>query len=439
MPDTNESNKTTSKGISRRNFFKGAGLLAATAAMAQLPLTGNNTVQAATANSINDLYEISKDFKRFDQKNEMFCRMEWDPKFMPPPKPLINTSMPGYSVLDQAAGFAGWTGTNSLGTQFGWRSGDEGFYSWASLGNTKPPQEPWQASPEEAAHVIKLYAQDLGIAATGITTVDIRFFYSHYFHRGTKKYGEIKISDTATKAELLPDGTRVIPSSMKYVIVMLASMPYEMMATAPYGVSHGGTGFGYSIMALYAATMAEFIRGLGYNAIPLGGDTALCVPQAIAAGLGEAGRNGMLISKVGARVRIFRVMTDLPLATDKPINLGVREFCKSCEKCARECPAQAIPYGDMTTEGPNISNHHGIKKWYVNAEKCRLFWNENGGITCIRCIATCPYNKPDGYWTHALGNKIAPILGGTLVTIDDMMGYGKIVETKDYWKRPLRN
>lgn len=437
MQKSNDTGKNTGKGISRRNFFKGAGLIAATAAMAQLPVTGSKTVQAATANSIDDLYEISKNLKRFDQRNEMFARMEWDPKFMPPPKPLVNADTPGYSVLDSAAGWATWTVTNALGTVWGWRSGDEGLYSWSTLGVAKPPQKPWEATPEEAAHAVKLFNRDIGVSATGITTLDIRWVYSNWFHRGTKKSGKIEISETATKAELLEDGTRVIPAKMKYVIVMLENMPYEMVCTSPYAPANGAAGLGYSKMAFYAATVAEFIRGLGYNAIPLAGDTALCIPQAIEAGLGEVGRNGMLISTIGPRVRIYRVITDLPLATDKPVNLGVREFCKSCKKCARECPSQAIPEGDMTTEGPNISSHNGVKKWYVDCEKCRLFWNENGGNACIRCVAACPYNKPDNFWTHELGNKIAPILGGGLVTIDDWMGYGKILETKDYWKRPL--
>lgn len=428
----------STKGISRRNFFKGAGLVAATAALTQLPVTGNNTVQAATANSIDEFYEISKDIKRFDQKNEMFARMEWDQKFIPPPKPLVNTSTPGYSVLDTAAGNATWTVSNSLNTGWGWRSGNEGLYSWSSLGVVKPPKEPWSADPQEAAHAIKLFARDNGVPMTGITTVDPRWVYTGWFHRGTKESGKIELSDTADKPEIKEDGTKVIPTRLKYVIVMLHPMPYEMVSSAPSAIGNAGTGVGYSGMAYAAPTMAEFIRGLGYTALPMGNDTMLSIPLAIQAGLGELGRHGLLISPIGPRVRISRVLTDLPLATDKPINLGVREFCNGCKRCAKECPSQSISEGDMTMEGPNISSLHGVKKWYVNCETCRVFWVENGNNPCIRCISVCPYNKPDGYWTHQLGSKFAPILGGTLATIDDWMGYGKQVEAKDYWKSPLK-
>ncbi|WP_368292907.1 reductive dehalogenase [Dehalobacter sp. TBBPA1] len=439
MQDSRESMKNGNTEISRRTFFKGAGLLAATAAMTQLPFGENQIADAASYNSIDDVYQISKDIKRFNQKNDMFCRVFWDAKFIPPPKPTVNTSTPGYSIRDIAAGTAAWTVANSLGTYFGWRSGDEGLYSWNSLGVTKPPQQPWQASPEEAAHAVKLFAKDNGAGMTGITTVDSRWIYSEYYHRGTRKSGGIEWSDTAQKPEILEDGTKVIPSRLKYCIVMLHPMPYEMVKTAPSAVGHAGTGVGYSMMAYCAASMAEFIRGLGYTAIPMGNDTTISVPLAIQAGLGEIGRNGLLVTPIGPGVRISKVITDLPLTVDKPINLGVRSFCQSCKRCAVACPSQAISHDDMTTEGPNISSMNGIKKWYVDCEKCRVYWSECAENACIRCVAACPFNKPQGYWTHSLGSKIAPIVGGTtLATIDDWMGYGKQLSCDDYWKKPIK-
>lgn len=435
MEESKIPKKKTDRRISRRTFFKGVGVLAATAAMTQAPVLGANTAEASTAESIDELYEISKDYKQFDQKNEMFARMVWDPKFNPSPKSLVAPGTPGYSVLDMAASGAAWTVANSLGSGWGWRSGNEGLYSWAPLGNTKPPQEPWKAEPQEAARSIKHFARDMGVSAVGITTVDPRWVYSAWFHRGTGKSGGIELSPSAEKPEIKEDGTKVIPAKMKYVIVMLHDMPYDMVSTSPYALGNAGTGAGYSLMAFSASTVAEFIRGLGYYAIPMGNDTMLSVPLAVQAGLGEVGRNGLLVSTIGPRVRISKVVTDLPLTADKPVNLGVREFCRSCKKCARECPSGAIPDEDMATKGFNISNNDGVKKWYVDCEKCRVFWNENAGASCVRCMAACPYNKPEGYWTHQMGAKLAPILGGSLAAIDDWMGYGKVVESEDYWRK----
>jgi hypothetical protein len=36
----------------------------------------------------------------------------------------------------------------------------------------------------------------------------------------------------------------------------------------------------------------------------------------------------------------------MPLKVDKPINFGLQCFCSNCLKCARECPCDAIPWGD---------------------------------------------------------------------------------------------
>ena len=70
--------------------------------------------------------------------------------------------------------------------------------------------------------------------------------------------------------------------------------------------------------------LAEFIRILGYKAIPMGNDTSLSIPLAIDAGLGELGRHGLLITpEYGPCVRLCKVFTDLPLEPDKPIQFGV--------------------------------------------------------------------------------------------------------------------
>lgn len=49
-------------------------------------------------------------------------------------------------------------------------------------------------------------------------------------------------------------------------------------------------------------------------------DTALAIPYAIKAGLGEYGRHGLLITpEYGPRVRIGKIFTDMPLAHDVPV------------------------------------------------------------------------------------------------------------------------
>ncbi len=57
------------------------------------------------------------------------------------------------------------------------------------------------------------------------------------------------------------------------------------------------------------------------------------------AGLGWIGRNNLLVNPDwGARFRLVTVLTDMPLATDKPLE----EDCGVCQRCLPVCPALAI-------------------------------------------------------------------------------------------------
>ena len=136
---------------------------------------------------------------------------------------------------------------------------------------------------------------------------------------------------------------------------------------------------------------------MGYKALSCGNDTALSIPIAIDAGLGQLGRNGLLITKeFGSRVKLVKIFTDLPLKYDKPKDFGVTEFCKTCFKCAKECEADAISKEkEPTFEVHNISNNKGVLRWAVNAEKCYNYWLENGS-ECSTCIVVCPYNLKSG-------------------------------------------
>ena len=180
--------------------------------------------------------------------------------------------------------------------------------------------------------------------------------------------------------------------------------------------------------------LAQFIRGLGYKAIPGGNDTAINIPLAIDAGLGELGRNGLLITRrFGPRVRLARVFTDLSLKVDKAVELGITRFCQNCGKCAKHCPGQAIMNGERTIEGHNISSSVGVLKWPINAEKCFSFWVRNEG-SCMNCIRVCPFNKAPGF-IHDVAwwlVKNFTVFDLPLIKIDDLLYYGKQKEA-DFW------
>ena len=52
-----------------------------------------------------------------------------------------------------------------------------------------------------------------------------------------------------------------------------------------------------------------------------------------------------------------------PSRSTKPIDFGLQDFCGKCRKCARECPAQAIPYGDKVL-------YNGYEIWKPDVGKC---------------------------------------------------------------------
>lgn len=242
----------------------------------------------------------------------------------------------------------------------------------------------------------------------------------------------------SAKPSYLEDGTLTIPETMKSVIILAFEMDYTSMEAAPSSMGDICTGDGYSKMAITAGALAQFIRKLGYNAIPCGNNTGISVPQAIDAGLGEAGRHGLLITpKYGPRVRLAKVITDLPMAHDKPISFGVKEFCGICKKCARECPSQAISYEAQNDKPTTISTNPGVMKWAVHAEKCFFGWQSTGS-GCGLCIRVCPFNKPDG-WIHEATRILIGAKSGSmdnlLVKLDDASGYGPSKPKTHFWEK----
>jgi epoxyqueuosine reductase QueG len=124
--------------------------------------------------------------------------------------------------------------------------------------------------------------------------------------------------------------------------------------------------FNYGKGAFITTILSREFAGMGYRAAAQNSrhyDLNM-VPLAIDAGLGELGRFGYLIAdKLGPRVRLFAVTTDMPLAVDRPIDLGADGFCRRCVKCAESCPLKSIPAGGKTVV-------NGIEKWKLDAENC---------------------------------------------------------------------
>ncbi len=182
-----------------------------------------------------------------------------------------------------------------------------------------------------------------------------------------------------------------------------------------------------------ACIVADYIRRLGYPAQAhsnADGDV-LQIPLMLLAGLGEMSRIGELVLNpfIGPRHKTAIVTTDLPLAVDKPIDFGLQDFCDKCRKCARECPAQAIPYG------PKVL-YNGYEIWKPDVEKCTKYRVTNlKGSACGRCMKMCPWNK-EGLLQYRFAMWAAiklPWTRRTLIWLDDKLGFGERNPIKKWW------
>ena len=193
---------------------------------------------------------------------------------------------------------------------------------------------------------IKQVAKFLGAEKVGITPYDERWVYSH----------AADIS-SATRDEK----PNTLKGDFKSVIVMAHGMDNELVKSYPSATAAAATGREYSREAAIISSLAAFIRALGFEAVGTSNDSAITIPYAIKAGMGEYGRNQMVITKeFGPRVRFSKVFTSLDLLYDKPKKFGVRQFCDICSKCADACPPKALPKGPPARIlSPPRGNTHG--------------------------------------------------------------------------------
>ncbi|MBW1717188.1 MAG: reductive dehalogenase [Deltaproteobacteria bacterium] len=348
----------------------------------------------------NPPYKVVEKIERFNPRNNLFQRKFWDPMVIKMSKEsnrkIIEKLMKdegGFSIKD----FALWSGAwyvshinNGEVSNDGGKGDSIGLYDWSGWDNElreKLQSIQWQGEKkypftiteenrEKITQQMKEAAVYYGASRAGICKLNRDWLFSHNYDY--KK----------DKSEILDIDERI-----KTAVVMIFEMSSENISKSPAIQASIESGFGYSRMAFTSSSLAQCIRMLGYTAIPAGNDTALSIPLAIDAGLGQLGRNGLLVTpEYGARVRIAKVLTDMPLKPDKPIDFGLTEFCDTCRQCALNCRADAISFDNMSSQGPSLSNNGGVMKWYLHPKKCYQFWSENA-LDCSTCISSCPFSK----------------------------------------------
>lgn len=232
-------------------------------------------------------------------------------------------------------------------------------------------KEAVKVHPDRSSRFIKKWLERTGAHKVGFTPL---MDYHLYSHKGRgKNFG------------------KPIEKLHTHAIAITVEMDHRMMQSAPKGSSVMESSEQYLRSGILALKLAAWIRELGYEATAHidGNYEVICPLVAVDAGLGTIGRMGLLMtSDLGPRVRISAVTTNMPLAVNEPkSDRSTLHFCHHCKKCARVCPAAAIP------EGPR-SKLDGAERWRINSEKCYHFWTTSG-TDCGRCISVCPYSHPD--------------------------------------------
>ena len=372
---------------------------------------------------------ILGEVKRFDHRYTVFSRARWEADLIRlralQTKIAIDKmfrNIEGFGQVEQALRDASWYVERCFGNSAAGLT-NRGLYSWRSKDPTSERYEKTRVkmSREEASIKVKYAAKLFGADLVGICELNRNWLYSRIYDW---EKGESVDVDT------------LIPEDYKYAIALAIEMDYNLIKSK-FSLAGAATGLGYTYMAVVSSLVAEFIRCLGYKAIPLGNDVALSIPIAIDAGLGELGRNGLLITpEYGPRVRLCKVLTDLPLKPDEPIDFGVQAFCEVCEKCAERCPSHAISRGARSEWVDEVSNSRGVLKWPIDPLKCYRFWCANG-VDCAICVAVCPFNKPNTR-VHKVARwfvKNLPSFNRFLVWLDDVLGYGKLTDPETFWSR----
>ncbi len=373
-------------------------------------------------------FDILPTFERFNQKNDVFRRSWWDETIQSGKHALFYATYreplksfrkaDGFTQKDYAFRNASWH-VSDIFTEL--KEADdrrEGFSDAFSLYRDVAEHKQEMGSPADASAEIKHVAKAFGADLTGITAYDERWVYTHKFS---------DMSKTERPSE--------IPAGMTSVIMTAQAMDYDLIRTVPSALSGAATGLGYSYDAMVVLSLAQYIRNLGYNAVASLNDSALAIPLAVQAGLGEYGKNGLLITKqFGPRVRLGKVFTDMPLAQDRPIQFGVKQFCEQCNKCAQSCPVKAIRGGQPSAEKFNQSNISGVSKWSVDGEKCFGYWAAQNS-DCSICIRACPYNKDYSKWYNRVGSRLANSkLRGLMLQLDNRLGFGSRLKPKKWWR-----
>lgn len=190
-----------------------------------------------------------------------------------------------------------------------------------------------------------------------------------------------------------------------YALVLIQEMDKKKIDQAPDLAAGDEVQRVYSSLGLAVNDIARFLRekyGVKCQSNhPLGGlvDTS---PLAGKAGLGWQGKNGLLITPdFGQRVRIAPIFIENRIfeTTDNTEHRWIEDFCQTCGKCQRACPAGAI----LDERKESIPGVPGIgwTRTCIDRDKCFPQFAKTLG--CSICVKVCPFSMGNGAYSKIKG------------------------------------
>ena len=224
-------------------------------------------------------------------------------------------------------------------------------------GDIEPAVEP--VPDKDVTDEIKQKALDLGFAMTGITAYDNRYTYK-------SKRNWVK--------------------PFPHAICLAIEQPYEKTQTIPSETAEAAALATYRRGGALALELADHIRSLGYHAqVQNFADAAsVVIPMFVAAGMGQQGAMGYLLSPhFGSRVRLMLITTDALVTYDQPVDYGVQSFCTVCQVCVNRCPGRALTRDKVWWRG--------VEKFKIIAKRCRPVMTRYAA--CAVCMKVCPIQR----------------------------------------------
>lgn len=343
--------------------------------------------------------ELTDDFQRFHQREDMFTRAFWDDSvggsdalgFFDSYRMKADPRRgEGFSQRDFALRNAAWA-VSDMVTRRGEKDGRrEGFQAPV---DTEVPVAEYQLPIEDSAAFtaeIKQIAKLFGADLVAVTDHDERWLY-----------------ESRVDARDFSAADNELPAGITHTIVLGHAMDKALVDTYPSALAGVSTGLEYSHEAAIVVQLATYIRNLGYEAVASMNDTGLVIPLAVKAGLGDYGRNQMVLTpEFGPRLRFSKIFTSMPLVTDSPKRHGIADYCAICTKCADACPPRALPFGAPDAVRPNRSTIAGVKKWSADCEKCFGYWAKIK-TDCAICMRVCPFNRDFSKWYNRVWRALA--------------------------------